>query len=362
MNRPFRTLSRLILLSLVLNAVGCAQSSNEQAGTEAGSEQVSAEAGANQTKAQVVATYSVLCDLTEQIAQTTVDLTCLIGAGEDPHVYSATPSDRRAIEEADLVLYGGYEFEPEIIQMVEATATAAPKVAISEVAVTKPLMGEHHDHEGEAHAEGEEHAEGEAHAEGEEHAEGEAPDPHVWHDVENGIAMVKEIQSQLTEVSPANSELYETNAKALISQLEQMDAWIQSQVATVPESQRTLISTHDALGYYANAYSIEIEPALDSFSTEARPSAADIRELAEVVKATGVSSIFVEATSNPGLIEAVSKETDIKVSEDPIYADGLGESGTPADSYQGMLVTNTCTIVSGLGGTCDEAIAQAFLK
>ena len=231
--------------------------------------------------------------------------------------------------------------------------------------------GEEHDHEGEEHAEGEHHDHGEAHAEGEEHdhgeahAEGEAemePDPHVWHDAENGVAMVKEIQTQLTEVSPDNADLYETNAEALIAQLEQMDTWIQSQVDTVPESQRVLISTHDALGYYANAYGITIEPALDSFSTEARPSAADIRELTKVVETSGVPSIFVESTSNPGLIEAVSTESDIKVSENPIYADGLGEAGTPAASYQGMLMTNTCTIVSGLGGTCDEAAAQAFLQ
>ncbi|MEO0646240.1 MAG: zinc ABC transporter substrate-binding protein [Cyanobacteria bacterium J06650_10] len=130
----------------------------------------------------------------------------------------------------------------------------------------------------------------------------------------------------------------------------------------MPAGGRTLISTHDALGYYANAYGIEIEPALDSFSTEARPSAAAIRELVEVVEETGVPSIFVESTSNPGLIEAVARETDIAVSEDPIYADSLGEEGTAAASYQGMLMTNTCTIVDGLGGSCDEAMAQAFLE
>ncbi len=348
MNRPLHILSRLTLLSFALTVVGCAPSGNEQASNEQA-------VGNEQAKSQVVASHSVLCDLTEQIAQTTVDLTCLIGPGKDPHVYSATPSDRRAIEEADLIVYGGYEFEPEIIKMIVATDTPAPKLAVSEVAVPQPLMGEPHQHgEHEGHADHADHAD---------HAEGEMePDPHVWHDAENGIAMVKAIQAQLTEVSPTNAELYETNAQALIAQLEQIDAWILSQVDTVPESQRTLISTHDALGYYANAYGIEIEPALGGFSTEARPSAADIRKLVQVVDTSGVPSIFVESTSNPGLIEAVSRETDIKVSENPIYADGLGESGTLAASYQGMLVANTCTIVNGLGGNCDETAAQAFLK
>ncbi|MBE9062131.1 metal ABC transporter solute-binding protein, Zn/Mn family [cf. Phormidesmis sp. LEGE 11477] len=379
------TASLLVPFSLMLGAVSCTQpSENGQPQAESGTEAESVGGP------QVVASYSVLCNMAEQIAQTTVDLTCLIDAGQDPHTYSATPADRRAIEDADLVLYGGYEFEPEIIQMVEATDTPALKVAVSEVAVPDPLMGEPHDHgahaEGEAHdhaegethdhAEGEahDHAEGEAHdhAEGEahDHAEGEAhdhaegelePDPHVWHDAENGIAMARVVQEQLSEVSPENAELYETNAEALIAQLEQLDTWIQTQMDTVPATSRTLISTHDALGYYAEAYGLEIEPALDSFSTEARPSAANIKELTEVVEAKSVPSIFVESTSNPGLIETVSRETNIAVSQDPIYADSLGEPKTPAATYQGMLVTNTCNIVNGLGGSCDQAAAQALL-
>ncbi|MEO1181768.1 MAG: zinc ABC transporter substrate-binding protein, partial [Cyanobacteria bacterium J06636_28] len=108
----------------------------------------------SQTSPTVVASYSVLCDLTEQIAQDTVEVDCLIEAGNDPHLYSATPADRRAIETADLVLYGGYGFEPDIIQMVEATDGDTPKIAVSEVAVTDPLLGEGHDH---GHGEEEDH-------------------------------------------------------------------------------------------------------------------------------------------------------------------------------------------------------------
>ena len=388
----------------------------------------------SQTRPQVVASYSVLCDLTQQIAQDTLDVTCLIEAGEDPHLYSATPSDRRAIESADLVLYGGYGFEPDIIQMVEATDGDAPKIAVSEVAVTEPLLGAAHDHgshggdhhdehdedEHDEHGEDEhdEHDEHDAHSEhgdddhdehhdehdeddhdehgeddhdehhdehgeddhdehgedghdehGEddhdahsEHGEeGAEPDPHVWHDAENGIAMVTVIQEQLSEISPDHAGLYEANAEALIAQLTQIDTWIQQQVDTVPESQRVLVSLHDALGYYGEAYGIRLESALASLSTEARPSAASLRELIDVVEDSGLPSIFIEATSNPGLVEAVSRETDIGISEEPIYADGLGEAGTPAATYKGMLMTNTCTIVNGLGGTCDEGTAQAFL-
>ena len=375
------------------------------------------QAAHSQASPQVVASYSVLCDLTQQIAQDTVDVICLIEAGKDPHLYSATPADRRAIESADLVLYGGYGFEPDIIQMVEATDSEAPQIAVSEVAVTEPLLGAHHDHgshgeedhddhdehghdehghdehghdehghddhskaghddhgeedhhddhdehgEEDHHDDHDEHGEEDHHDDHDEHGEEEGePDPHVWHDAENGIAMVSVIEEQLSEVFPENADLYEANAAALIAQLTQLDTWIQQQIDTVPESQRVLVSTHDALGYYAEAYGIRIEAALASFSTEARPSAADLRDLIDVVEDSSIPSIFIEATSNPGLIEAVSRETDIGISEEPLYADGLGEAGTPAATYTGMLMTNTCTIVSGLGGSCNEATAQAFL-
>ena len=314
----------------------------------------------SQITPRVVASYSVLCDLTEQIAQDTVDVTCLIEAGEDPHIYSATPSDRRAIGFAHLVLYGGYGFEPDIIQMAESTYGNTPLIAVSEVAVTEPLLGEAHDHGShrdrghDAHGH---HGHGhDAHGE-----EGMSPDPHVWHDAENGIAIVRVIQEELSVISPENAEIYQANAEALIAQLTQLDSWIQQQVATVPESQRVLVTTHDALGYYADAYGIRIEAALESFSTEARPSAADLRELIDLVEDSNIPTVFIESTSNPGLIEAVSRETDIGISDEPLYADSLGEAGTPAGTYTGMLMTNTCTIVTGLGGRCDEAAVQAFL-
>ncbi|ESA33248.1 periplasmic solute binding protein [Leptolyngbya sp. Heron Island J] len=314
----------------------------------------------SQITPRVVASYSVLCDLTEQIAQDTVDVTCLIEAGEDPHIYSATPSDRRAIGFAHLVLYGGYGFEPNIIQMAESTHGNTPLIAVSEVAVTEPLLGEAHDHG--SHRDRGHHGHGHhGHGHNDHGEKGMSPDPHVWHDAENGIAIVRVIQEELSVLSPENAEVYQANAETLIAQLTQLDSWIQQQVATVPESQRVLVTTHDALGYYADAYGIRIEAALESFSTEARPSAADLRELIDLVEDSNIPTVFIESTSNPGLIEAVSRETDIGISDEPLYADSLGEAGTPAGTYTGMLMTNTCTIVTGLGGRCNEAAVQAFL-
>ena len=337
-----------------------------------------------QSKPKVVASHSVLCDLTSQIAGDSIDMTCLIEAGEDPHVYSPKPSDRRAIEDADLVLYGGFNFEPSIIKMIEATDNSSTKIALSEVSVKNPLLAEKHDHGSEGHDEHDDHDKHDDHDQHDEHGkhddhddhddhskydehDGHAhdedlePDPHVWHDAENGIAMIKEIQKQLGAIEPSQAKKYRARAKFLTRQFKRLDSWIQRQVNTIPEEKRTLITKHDALGYYTRAYGLEENSALRSLSTETRPSASQIRSLVELIKAKNVPTVFFESSSNPRLVTTLGREAKVAVSSDPIYADSLGLEGTSASTYQGMLMTNTCVIVEGLGGQCNKAEFQAFL-
>jgi manganese/iron transport system substrate-binding protein len=292
---------------------------------------------------QVVATSSVLCDLTKTIAATTIDLTCLVKAGTDPHAYEPTPEARKAIEDAQLVLYSGYDFEPSLIRLITAASTPGTKVAVSEVAVPQPLMGGHE------HGHGE-HAGEEKSAEAEPHAEGEEPDPHVWHDAQNGIQMIKVIQDSLVKAAPANADLYAKNAQALTAELTQLDGWITSQIATIPAASRKLVTTHEALGYYAEAYGISVEGALQGLSTEEKPTAARVKELTAEITADRVPTIFAEITENTQLLETVAKEANVKISEQELFADGLGEAGSAGDTYSKMLMANTRAIVEGLGG------------
>jgi manganese/iron transport system substrate-binding protein len=291
----------------------------------------------------VVATSSILCDLTQTIAAQTIDLTCLVKAGTDPHLYEPTPADRKAIENAQLVLYSGYDFEPSLIKLIKASSNSAAKIAVSEVAVPKPLMGEsEHGHE--------EHAEGKKHAEGEKPSEAKEPDPHIWHDAKNGVQMVKVIQDHLAKAAPANAELYAKNAQALTAELTQIDGWIKSQIATIPATARKLVTTHDALGYYSTAYGIPVEGALQGISTDEKPTAARVKELTDEIKADKVPTIFAEVSANPKLIETVAKEANVKLSKQELFSDGVGEAGSEGDTYSKMLIANTKAIVEGLGG------------
>ncbi|WP_019505612.1 metal ABC transporter solute-binding protein, Zn/Mn family [Pleurocapsa sp. PCC 7319] len=367
-----------------------------------------------QEKARIVASHNIICDLMTTLAQDTVDLTCLIDASQDPHTFRPTPSQRKALDEAQLILYGGYQLEPKLIQLIEATETPASKIAIYEQAVTEPILAEH-DHpehsegehsegehlegehsegehsEGEhsegEHSEGEhsegEHSEGEhsegEHSEGEhlegehsegEHSEGEhsehsaevtpeaqpsrgdkrelEPDPHVWHNIENTVAMVELIQSILLQVNPFEAESYLQRSTAFTDQLWQLDAWIDEQIATIPEGQRILVTAHNSLNYYVQAYYLNDYLTLQGISSEASPTASEVTELVTEIREIGVPTIFVESTASDRIMKNVARGANIKLSEKKLYVDGLGET----DSYIDMMVSNTCTIVDGLGGEC----------
>lgn len=295
----------------------------------------------------VVATTSVLCDLTQQIARDTIDLKCLVGAGEDPHVYQPKPEDRKAIESAQLILYAGYNFDPSLIKLVKATSNPATKVAVHEAAVPKPILGEAHDHNHDHETTSQDDKNT---AENNRTESEKEPDPHVWHDAKNGINMVNVIVDYLKKLEPNNKTLYETNARNLKKELTEVDNWIKTQIATIPEDKRKLVTTHDALGYYVNAYGLSYEGALQGLSTDEAPTAQRVSELVGEIKKAGVPTIFAETTVNPKLIEAVAKEANVKVSEPDLYADGLGEKASTGESYQKMLMANTQTIVEGLGG------------
>lgn len=298
-----------------------------------------------ESKPLVVVTNSVVCDLAKQIAGDTIDLKCLIEAGTDPHLYQPKPEDRKAIDSAKLVLYGGYDFEPSLIKLIKASSSNAPKLAVNEVAVPIPLIaekGHDHDHRQEINKADQVAKSSEKNA--------KEVDPHVWSDAQNGIKIAQSISKSLIALRPDQSETYTKNTAKIVAELEQLDIWIKAQIATIPADSRKLVTTHEALGYYAKAYSIPIEGALNGISTEEQPTPTRVKELVDVIKSSKVPMIFTELSINPKLINVVAKEANVKVSERELYTDGLGAKGSEAETYTAMLIANTRTIVEGLGG------------
>ena len=334
-SRDFKIFSVAILMAIATSLAACNSTPEKQ--TISSPATTTSPTPSTTTKIEskplVVATTPITCDLVKQIAGDTIDLKCLIEPGTDPHVYQPKPEDRKAIDTAKLVLYGGYNFEPSLIKLIQASSNLAPKVAVDEVAVTSPLMmeAEKSDQSNQKPVEKE-------------------VDPHVWHNAQNGIKIAQAINKSLSTLRPDQAATYAKNTAKLVSELEQIDTWIKIQIATIPASSRKLVTTHNALGYYAKAYNIPVEGALSGISTEEQPTPTRVKELVEIIKSNQVPTIFAEVSLNPKLITTVAKEANVKISDREIYADGLGAKGSEAETYTGMLIANTRAIVEGLGG------------
>jgi manganese/iron transport system substrate-binding protein len=274
-------------------------------------------------KPKVVVTNTVLCDLTRQVAASTIDLICLLVPGSDPHLYKLTPAARQSIEDAQLILYGGYDFEPELIKAIEATSNPVPKVAVYEVAVPQPQRFQE---------------------------DGKSTiDPHVWHNARNGVKIVETIANSLAKVTPEKVAIPTQNIQKLTAEIDRIDTWIRASIDTIPNAKRVLFTTHDSLGYYSKAYGIPVD-ALEGLSTEEKPNAARAKQLIDKIKIAQVPTIFAELSLNPQLINTIAKAANVKVSDRQIYADGLGDAKSSGATYQQMLIANTQAIVEGLGG------------
>lgn len=274
----------------------------------------------NTDKLQVVTTSTIIADLTNQIGGDRINQIPILKPGVDPHVYEPVPQDSIMLEEADLILYNGYNLEPGIIKLIESTGIKAQKLAVGET--VKPLDFEY---EGQ-----------------------KRPDPHVWGNAQNGITMVKAIRDKLIKLVPEDKEKFTENANKLIKELEETDQWIKAQIKTIPASQRKLVTSHDAFQYYGHGYGLEILGTLIGISTEEQPSAKTVKTLVDKIKATGVKAIFAETTINPTLIETVATEAGVKLADQKLYSDSIGIPGSEADSYIKMLKFNTKVIVSEL--------------
>lgn len=271
---------------------------------------------------KVVSTSTIIADLTKQVGGDEIEHQGILQPGSDPHVYEPTPKDNIALEQADLIFYNGFNLEPGLIRLIEASAIKAQKYALGEV--VKPLDFQYQGQK--------------------------QPDPHVWGDAENASAMVEAIRDRLIAISPEDRQEFTTNAAELIAELKRLDGWIMEQVATIPPEKRQLVTTHDAFQYYTKAYGLEMAGTLIGISTEEQPSAQTVKNLANGIKKRQIPVIFAETTINPQLINTVALEAGVKLAPQELYSDSIGVAGSRGDSYVKMLSANTITIVRALGG------------
>lgn len=303
---------------------GCSTSTSLQAErTNLSGIQLTTTSNSNDRLPKVVVTNTVLCDLTKQIAESTIDLVCLLSPGIDVRAYQTTPEDRQEIDRAQLLMYGGYNLEPNLTKAIKTTTNAAPKIAVNEVAVPQPRIDRENGKR--------------------------TIDPHVWHDAKNGMAIAKTISTNLAKILPSQAAKYQQNTRKLTGEISQIDTWIRSQINTIPHQAKAVYITRNALGYYSSAYEIPVD-GLQSSSADKLPTMAMAKELAAKIKRSKVPTIFVELSLNPPLFKTIAAEAQVGITPREIYADGLGEVNSSGGTYQQMLISNTQEIVRGLGG------------
>jgi ABC-type Zn uptake system ZnuABC Zn-binding protein ZnuA len=262
----------------------------------------------------VVATTPHVADLAQNVGGRRVDVKTIVPAEADPHDYEPRPSDVAALADARLVLRSGGDLDEWLDDVLDSAGAEAPTATLMDSVDT--LDG----------------------------------DPHWWQDPGNAILAVRAIEARLTEADPEGGAVYRRNAERYLDRLRRLDAGIAACVERVPPDERRIVTTHDALGYFARRYGIEVVGAvIPSLSTQAQASAGDVDRLVEQIRAEDVEAIFPESAVSAKLEEAIAREAGAAVGE-PLYADSLGPEGTGAGTYLGAMAANADALVRGMSG------------
>jgi zinc/manganese transport system substrate-binding protein len=262
----------------------------------------------------VVASFSILADFVRNVGGNRINLTTLVGADSDVHVYTPAPADAKRVAEARLVIVNGLGLEGWLPRLVQSSGSKAQVVTASSGIVPLKL--------------------------------GSAADPHAWQSVPNARVYVTDIANALAAAAPDDADVFRAQAKAYLEKLETLDREVREAVAKIPTERRKVISTHDAFGYFSAEYGIQFVAPL-GVSTETEPSAGDIAAIIGQIRAQKIPAVFLENISDDRLIRRIAAETGAKVGG-TLISDGLtGEKGL-APTYIDMVRHNIKALTSAL--------------
>ncbi|MEI7962782.1 MAG: metal ABC transporter substrate-binding protein [Verrucomicrobiota bacterium] len=273
-------------------------------------------ATASHAELAIASLSTITTDLAKNIGGSHVKVVPIIKAGIDPHEFEPTPLDVRKVADANLVLFTGKGIEGYLTKLEEATGGSSKFLDVG-TSIPSLIMKE----EGKV-----------------------VEDPHWWHSVENMKRATRVIATAFSKADPANSGSYQKNAENYLASLDELQRWIRVQVAGLSHDQRKLVTSHDALQYFAHDYGFTILP-VKGISTNEEPSSQHVKEIIEVIRNQKVKAVFFESIENPQAVEQISKESGAKTGY-TLYSDGLGER--EASTYESMMKHNVSTIVDGL--------------
>lgn len=291
----------LVLLSAFIFLGGCGnmQEDNEKANN-----------GLN-----IVTSTTILADITENIVGNRGNVHYIVPVGENPEDYNLLPSEFHQASNADAVFINGLGLES-MIERSLSNVTTTRTVHLSDGITTIPLVGE------------------------------DVPDPHVWFDAQRVVLYVNNILAVLAEIDPAGSKEYQQNAEAYVARLQELDDWVKQEVESIPEQNRIIVISENALKYFGEAYGFRIE-GIWELNAHEEGTPQQISRIIDMVVSEQVPSLFVETTVDKRYMNIIARETGVPIAGE-LYTDALGPHGSGADTYISMMMHNVNTITKGL--------------
>jgi zinc/manganese transport system substrate-binding protein len=276
-----------------------------------------------QVKLETIASMSIIGDFVQKIGGERVQVTTLVGAGGDTHTFQPAPQDARRMAQAKLVFINGLGLEGWLPRLVQSSGSKAKVVTVSTgvKAIREASDGHGHGH-------------------------GHGLDPHAWQDISNAKLYARNIRDALSAADPEGASFYTTRTEAYMAELDQLDREIKQGLAQIPAERRRIITSHDAFGYFAKAYSLSFV-APQGVSTEAEASSRDVARIIRQVRAQKIPAVFLENISDPRLMTQIAHETGAKIGP-RIFSDSLSDSSGPAPTYLDMMRHNLRAFVEAL--------------
>ena len=276
-------------------------------------------------KLKVVATNSIIADITKNIAGDKIDLHSIVPVGQDPHEYEPLPDDVKKTSQANLIFYNGINLETGgnawFTKLVQNAKKEENKdyYAVSDGVEVIYLEGQN---------------------------EKGKEDPHAWLNLENGMIYAKNIAKQLSAKDPKNKDFYEANLKKYLEKLEALDKEAKQKFNNIPKEKKMIVTSEGCFKYFSKAYNVP-SAYIWEINTEEEGTPDQIKALVEKLRKTKVPSLFVESSVDERPMQTVSKDTNIPIFE-KIFTDSVAEPGQNGDSYYNMMKWNLDKIAEGL--------------
>jgi len=267
-----------------------------------------------ETRPNVVTSFSILADFVRQVGGDKVSVTSLVGPDSDVHVYTPTPHDAKDVGAAQLLIVNGLGLEGWLPRLQQASGSKAP-IVVATQGITPRKRGSD-------------------------------ADPHAWQSVGNAMVYVRNIRDALVAADPADAVVVKANAARYLAELDALDREVRAEIEKIPAERRKVISTHDAFGYFAEAYGIQFIAPL-GVSTETEPSARDVAEIIAQVRKARIPAVFLENFNDDRLVGRIAAETGARIGG-TLYSDALSEEKGPVPTYIAMVRHNIRALTSAL--------------